>query len=79
MGEHVINFVEGDGISIQAVESVDEEKWDVEIACTVTGGGDAAFDPASAATWWVPLFDSPDGTAVLDTDGAVILTLTPIA
>jgi hypothetical protein len=78
MGEHVINFVEGDGISIQAGQSVDEEKWDVEIACTVTAADDAPFDPATATTWWVPLFDSPDGTAVLDTDDAVILTLIPI-
>jgi hypothetical protein len=46
MGEHVINFVEGEGISIQAAESVDSEKWDVEIASTVTGGAADAADVA---------------------------------
>jgi hypothetical protein len=44
MGEHVINFVEGDGISIQASESVDSEQWDVEIASTVTGAAADAAD-----------------------------------
>jgi hypothetical protein len=98
MGEHVINFVEGEGISIQAAESANGEMWDVEIASTVTGAADAAdvsiadaggyytatnvedaLQEIAAAGVWIPLFDSPDGTAVLDTDHAVILTLVPIA
>lgn len=33
----------------------------------------------SATSAWIPLFDSPDGTAVLDTDHTVILTHVPIA
>jgi len=40
---------------------------------TVTG----TFDPASATTWWFPLADS-DGTLVLDDNGDLIPTLTPL-
>jgi hypothetical protein len=117
MAEHIINFVEGDGISIQASLDVHQEAWQVEIADILAGLLEAKGDLVTAAdadtparlpagtdgqvltadsttdtglAWaaagsgagslvWIPLFDSPDGTAVLDTDHNVVVTHVPIA
>jgi hypothetical protein len=48
MAEHTINFVEGDGISIQSSEAADGETWDVEIAATLSGLLEAKGDLLTA-------------------------------
>ena len=61
MAEHSINFVEGEGISIQAGQHVDSTQWNVEIAnmiygltgtdgqvLTITAGGELAWADAPA-------------------------------
>ncbi len=50
------------------------DNMDGTVTLDASSGG---FDPATATTWWFPLFDS-DGTAVLDGDGAIIPTLIPL-
>jgi hypothetical protein len=77
MGEHVINFVEGDGIAIQASESADGEAWDVEItntaAAAVPAGGttgqvlEKASDADYDTDWATPSGGGGGGDVATDT------------
>lgn len=69
-----LNFVEGDGISVQTGPNPgDPLTLDIEIASTVTATAGGA-DVSTATRWWMPLVDS-DGTCVLDSTGNLIPTL----
>jgi len=49
MAEHTINFVEGEGIAIQAGATVDGQAWTVEIANTIGSQLDAKGDLLTAS------------------------------
>jgi hypothetical protein len=83
MPEHIINFVEGEGISIQSQESADGEMWDVEIAAipdeddeAEAGGGDPTLDTVV----WMPLTTVVGGNPELvwGADDSLIPTLIPL-
>jgi hypothetical protein len=86
MAEHTINFVEGEGISIQAGLTVDGQAWDVEIASTVTasgGGGDVEWEDTGTSgttSKWLPLTTTDaagDDVLVFDADHSLIPTFVP--
>jgi hypothetical protein len=63
-----------EGVVYQAainLEDASSYEWQIWFE----GGGGST----SESLIWVPLFDSPDGTAVLDSDHNVIVTHVPIA
>jgi hypothetical protein len=83
MTDTTLNFVEGEGISIQTGPNPgDPDTVDVEIASTLVipdtpaGGGDPADDTAV----WMPLTTTLAGDDVLvfDADHSLIPTLTPL-
>lgn len=66
MAEHVINFIEGEGIAIQSTVAINEDVWDVEIADTLAGLLDEKGDLLTATD-----VDTP-GRLTVGTDGQVL-------
>jgi hypothetical protein len=85
-GQRTINFVEGEGISIQAGPSVDGDAWNVEIATTVTDSSDGGAvewedtGVSGTSTKWLPLTTTDaagDDMLVFDADHSLIPTFVP--
>ena len=81
MPDTTLNFVEGEGISIQTGPNpADDTIVDIEIATTLEIPDPVTADPADDTQVWLPLTTTVAGDDVLvyDADHSLIPTLIPL-